>query len=158
LPDYVPLFPRYELEKGQWKLRTWPPNMASARDIPTNALLHASLRERIKDTERKRPYVPRNNHGEGLPCLKLENFHEIDGEGATEIDVDEASDKYDKVDHTLYALCKDVVASHKGEAARIADIRQEQYRLAHIRAGPDSSISNGLKAPAYCVVGQDDAI
>jgi hypothetical protein len=159
LVDYVPLFPRYELEDGQWILRTWPPNMASARDIPTNALLHASLRERIKGIESKRPYVPRNNHGNGDPCLKLDNFLEIDGEGATEIDIDdEAADEYEQVDHKLYALHKSVVTNHKAEAARIADLRKEQYRLAHIRAGPDASISNGLKAPAFCVIGQKNPI
>ena len=147
--DYVPLFPRYELEKGKWKLRTFPPNMASARDIPTNALLHASLRYRITDPERKRPYVPKNNHGCGDPCLDPAKFIEIDYEEAADFDTSDVYPDYRKVDHKLYALDSHVVTKYKADSTRIARNREEEYRQAHTHISP--SVVNGLKAPTVSV-------
>jgi hypothetical protein len=78
--EILPFVPRWELndEEGEkekvnqgWvQYRKWP-NLFAPRDIPRQALLHNSLKERlnVKDVE-DFEYRPKNNHGgSSKPCL-----------------------------------------------------------------------------------------
>lgn len=97
-------------------MRTWPPNMASARDIPKSALLHASLLLRLQN--KPNVYKPRNNHGHSRDaCLKPENFILCD-DAETHKWIRESNGKtLEQVDHRLYALDQDTVDKYKEDAA-----------------------------------------
>ncbi|KAF2704992.1 hypothetical protein K504DRAFT_389108 [Pleomassaria siparia CBS 279.74] len=148
--DYVPLFPRYELQEGgKWIMQTWPPNMASARDIPNSALLHASVYKRITDQTRERRYKPRNNHGSGDPCLQEGRF----------IKVEAAHDDTQDVDHTLYALEPMTVEDLNSSATKIVTPKANA-RKAHIHTGSAARSSavngiNGLKSRQFVVSAQE---
>lgn len=143
-------------------MQTWPPNMASARDIPRNALLHASLLHRLCNTTKR--YAPTNNHGgTEAPCLlatkpkdkKQEpiprKFFEFDVEGGKIVAVEAAKivdDNEEEVDHRLYALEEKTITAYKDSLVEIS-----QRKETHTHAGPvtRSSVVNGLKAPAVSV-------
>lgn len=63
-----PFITRWELENGSWKPKSGFPNLGARRDIPKDAVIHDSLKERLL-TDKK--YWPQNNHGgKEKPCLK----------------------------------------------------------------------------------------
>ena len=57
--EYIPIFKRLELIKGEWKEQTFPPNMCGTRDIPEGAEFHPSVRARMQTKECK--YRPTND-------------------------------------------------------------------------------------------------
>ncbi|KAJ3549893.1 hypothetical protein NM208_g266 [Fusarium decemcellulare] len=66
--EWLPFLTRWELNdratEGKllgWEAKTWPPNKASARDIPRGAVLHRSLLDRLASFP---DYKPQNNHGD----------------------------------------------------------------------------------------------
>ncbi|KAF2124265.1 hypothetical protein P153DRAFT_435442 [Dothidotthia symphoricarpi CBS 119687] len=124
--EYIPLFPRYELtneDPGVWKMQTWPANLASARDIPKTALLHASLLHRLhNDTA----YKPNNNHGSGGPCLDKEKFVEVEFN-------EPPQDR--KVDHKLYALDIKIAQNFATEADRIALVKEKERKARRAQNG-----------------------
>ncbi|KAI9725046.1 MAG: hypothetical protein M1812_000322 [Candelaria pacifica] len=47
--EHIPIFKRLELmEDGQWKSVYFPPNRGGSRDLPSPAVLHASVKKRIE--------------------------------------------------------------------------------------------------------------
>ena len=56
--EWLPLFKRLELIKGQWKSIFFPPNMGGTRDIPAGAEFHASVKARLAACK---DYRPRND-------------------------------------------------------------------------------------------------
>ena len=99
--------------------------MASARDIPRSALLHASVLHRLQDTTRKRQYKPRNNHGSGQQCLVPKKF--------VKVDVQEEATHGHTADHTLYALNEETVKKYREDAERIAEMKNKA-KIAHAHA------------------------
>ncbi|KAH9908410.1 hypothetical protein F4778DRAFT_795832 [Xylariomycetidae sp. FL2044] len=66
--EWLPFITRWELKGNEWVNVRFPLNGGSARDIPPDAVLHASLLWRLREDP---SYHPRNNHGDDLPpCLK----------------------------------------------------------------------------------------
>ncbi|KAF8540123.1 hypothetical protein BDD12DRAFT_777466 [Trichophaea hybrida] len=57
LLEVLPIFKRLELEGGKWVPTYWPPNLGSTRDLPSNAVLHQSVIERINAAN---GYNPKN--------------------------------------------------------------------------------------------------
>lgn len=53
--EWLPFFKRLELIDQVWKSIYWPPNMGGTRDIPSNAVLHPSVKARMKSTATYRP-------------------------------------------------------------------------------------------------------
>ncbi|KAM0359401.1 hypothetical protein HYE67_008148 [Fusarium culmorum] len=118
--EMLPGIPRWELndkpvkeaEKG-WESWRWTPNFGSFRDIPRKAVLHNSLIERLNVESAK--YHPKNNHGDGAPCLlgpgkkgvarmkKAESQNQIDPE-----DYKDPADKIWAARHQLWQLDPDV--------------------------------------------------
>ncbi|KAF5021968.1 hypothetical protein F66182_6008 [Fusarium sp. NRRL 66182] len=74
--EIMPFIPRWELndtaekekDKG-WEPYRGLPNFGASRDIPRRAILHNSLKQRLEDNK---DYNPKNNHGDGKPCLRIE--------------------------------------------------------------------------------------
>ncbi len=80
--EWFPLVSRWELEGDDWVNVRFPLNKGSARDIPLDAVLHASLLSRLRNDQ---TYHPSNNHGgKSAPCLKhkgvVANFVEVKAE------------------------------------------------------------------------------
>ena len=67
-PECLPLR-HVELIKGRWTTVRFPPNMGGTRDIPENATIHPSVRERM---ENDRHYRPKNKGLEYL-CKEVDN-------------------------------------------------------------------------------------
>lgn len=59
LPEFLPIFTRLELEKGQWVPRRLPPNMGAPRDLPHYAVIHPSVKEMIKAGILDKKSIPR---------------------------------------------------------------------------------------------------
>ncbi|KAJ4329298.1 hypothetical protein N0V84_000193 [Fusarium piperis] len=80
--EIMPFIPRWELndfapkeeDKGWEHCRSWP-NKGAYRDIPRRAILHNSLRRRLKEVD---DYFPKNNHGDNEPCLRPKHKHQVD--------------------------------------------------------------------------------
>ncbi|KAI4240994.1 MAG: hypothetical protein LQ352_007523 [Teloschistes flavicans] len=56
--EYLPIFRRLELIKGQWKHVYFPPNMCGTRDIPEGAHFHPSVKARMQT---RKDYRPKND-------------------------------------------------------------------------------------------------
>lgn len=100
LLEYLPTINRWELKEDGWVNVRFPLNKASARDIPKDAELHASLIWRLQNDD---SYNPKNNHGDDLPpCLK------VDGKPANvqKIDMTEGEPDPDHQTYTLVAQSK----------------------------------------------------
>ena len=54
-PEWLPIFKRLELIRGQWKPITFPPNMCGRRDIPEGADFHPSVKARMLNVKDYRP-------------------------------------------------------------------------------------------------------
>ena len=68
--EWLPTITRWELEGDGWRNVRFPLNKGSTRDIPPDAVLHASLLWRLQNDP---SYHPKNNHGgKSAPCLKHE--------------------------------------------------------------------------------------
>lgn len=68
--ETLPTITRWELIGEEWTKVRFPLNKGSYRDIPRDAVLHASLIDRLRSVP---SYRPCNNHGGALePCLKHE--------------------------------------------------------------------------------------
>jgi hypothetical protein len=128
-------------------MRTWPANMASARNIPKSALLHASLLHRLRDTTRQ--YAPTNNHGGTTdPCLIEKDGQLKDHKKFIVFDAEQAAEVTgykDKVDHNLYALEQSTIDKYKTDIAKIA---AKKAARAEVGRATKSPVVNGLKAPA----------
>ena len=61
--EWLPIFKRLELVKGQWVPMYYPPNMCDTRDIPEKAIIHPSVEARM---EALKDYRPMN---QGFPIL-----------------------------------------------------------------------------------------
>ena len=55
LTEFLPIFKRLELIKGQWKPMFFPPNMCDTRDIPDGADMHPSVTARMRTVKGYRP-------------------------------------------------------------------------------------------------------
>lgn len=55
--EFLPIFKRKELIKKEWKAVYLPPNMRDTRDLPSTAVLHPSVLDRMKAIK---DYKPRN--------------------------------------------------------------------------------------------------
>ena len=62
--EYLPIFQRLELIKGEWKSTTYPPNRCGTRDIPKGAVFHPSVKARM--LEKETDYHPKND---GFPKI-----------------------------------------------------------------------------------------
>lgn len=68
--EWLPNITRWELEGDDWRNVRFPLNGGNTRDIPRDAVLHASLLWRLRNDP---SYHPKNNHGgRSAPCLKHE--------------------------------------------------------------------------------------
>lgn len=68
--EWLPNITRWELEGDDWRNVRFPLNGGNTRDIPRDAVLHASLLWRLRNDP---SYHPMNNHGgRSAPCLKHE--------------------------------------------------------------------------------------
>jgi hypothetical protein len=56
--EYLPFVKRWELYKSGWKYVSFPVNMGNTRDIPSNALFHHSVIERLRQFPN---YTPPND-------------------------------------------------------------------------------------------------
>jgi hypothetical protein len=56
--EYLPFVKRWELYKSGWKYVSFPVNMGNTRDIPSNALFHHSVIERLRQFSN---YTPPND-------------------------------------------------------------------------------------------------
>ncbi|UZP32451.1 hypothetical protein NXS19_000267 [Fusarium pseudograminearum] len=118
--EMLPGIPRWELndkpvkeaEKG-WESWRWTPNFGSFRDIPRRAVLHNSLIERLNAADAK--YHPKNNHGDGAPCLLGPGMEGVasmkKAESQNQIDPEDYKDPADKIwakRHQLWQLDPEV--------------------------------------------------
>ena len=55
LAEWLPIFKRLELVRGQWKPMYFPPNMCDTRDIPEGAVMHPSVKARMMTVKDYRP-------------------------------------------------------------------------------------------------------
>jgi hypothetical protein len=55
--EILPIFKRLELEGGKWVPRYLPPNLGYTRDLPSCAVLHPSVIERVNQGK---GYNPKN--------------------------------------------------------------------------------------------------
>ncbi|SPN98665.1 uncharacterized protein DNG_01710 [Cephalotrichum gorgonifer] len=93
--EWYPFITRWELEDNEWVNVRFPLNSGATRDIPPDAVLHASLLHRL---ENDAAYLPQNNHGGYLPpCLKHKGvIPEVQVVGGADVDPDP--------DHWTYAF------------------------------------------------------
>ena len=53
--EFLPIFKRKELIKKEWKAVYLPPNMRDTRDLPSSAVLHPSVLDRMKAIKDYKP-------------------------------------------------------------------------------------------------------